>query len=259
MTRNLVLSPSNGTFDTRKVKAFLEAQPDVFADPHGTEAFIISGLPESVWSKQRERREDSASFPYAALVFVAPDRILVNQEMADAEELRSSLAFVKWMWENFDLTIRDDYGPDLTERSLKEGVESLYPEKVRSMPVPWAGRFIKLGFFRELDHGDSDGPSLEESRGEAAGPDDERIARYLESGHRYIAASGVVTDMLSDDPAVEIGPPHLLTDGTYAWPADLPYYVRKYHVRLPKPFLVHVAGNNFQIPADLDLARVKLE
>lgn len=259
MTRNLVLSPSTGTFDTRKIKEFLEAQPDVFEDPHGTEAFIISGLPEAVWDKYRERMEDPSSFPYAALVFVAPDKILVNQEMADAEELRSSMSFVKWMWDNFSLTIRDDYGPDLTERSLKEGVESLYPEKVRNMPVPWAGRLMKLGFFRELDHGDSDGPSLEESRMDAPGPDEDRVAAYLTSGHLLRYSSEVATDWLADDPDVKIGPPHILTDGTYAWPADLPYYVRNYHVWLPKHFIRHGQRHGFQVPANVDVASLILE
>lgn len=259
MTRNLVFSPSRGSFDTGKIKEFLEAQPDVFADPHGTDAFILTGLPEAVWSKQEERLKDATSFPHAGLVFVAPDKVVVNQEMADAEELRSALTFVKWLSDNFELTVRDDYGPDLTDSLLKEGVESLYPEKVRSMPVPWAGRLIKLGFFRELDHGDSDGPSLAQSRAEKPDLDEDRVAAYLAAGHLYIESPGTANDWFADDPDVIIGPPHTLTDGTYAWPADLPYYIRNYHVRLPKPFIFHIRRNNFQVPANVDIATLKLE
>ena len=79
MTRNLVLSPSQGCFDTRRIKEFLESQPDVFGDPHGTDAFVISGLPEATWSKLEKHLKDAMRFPYGALVFVAPDKILVNQ------------------------------------------------------------------------------------------------------------------------------------------------------------------------------------
>jgi hypothetical protein len=179
--------------------------------------------------------------------------------MADAEELRSALEFMQWMWTNFTFTIREDGGADFTEQCRVHGIEFLYPPDVRSMPLPWSGRLIKLGFFRELDHGDSDGPSLEDFRAETPGPDEEPIVRYLEAGRLYSAASGVVTDMLSDESDIDIGPPNILTDGTYAWPADLPYYVRSYHVRLPKHFLLHAARNEFQVPAAVDVASLTLE
>jgi hypothetical protein len=56
-----------------------------------------------------------------------------------------------------------------------------------------------------------------------------------------------------------IGPPHVLTDGAYAWPADLPYYLRNYHVQLPTHFVIHIQRNDFQIPAGVDVASLKLE
>jgi hypothetical protein len=259
MTRNLFLTPVQGEFDSLRIRERIESQPDVFLDPHGTGTYVICGIPDAVPHLWRKRRQDPSRFPYACLVRVAPDRVQVEQQMADTEELRSTLEFMRWMWSNFTFTIREDGGGDFTEQCRVHGIEFLYPSDVRSMPLPWGGRLIKLGFFRELDHGESDGPSLDDCRAETPDPDDERIVRYLESGHLYTAAPGVATDVLAADPDVDIGPPHILTDGTYAWPADLPYYVRHYHVRLPRHFVIHIRRNDFQVPVGVDVASLKLE
>lgn len=259
MTRNLFLTPVEGEFDILRIREGLESQPDVFLDPHGTGTYVICGIPNTVPHLWRKRRQDPSRFPYACLVRVASDRVQVNQEMAGTEELRSTLELMRWMWSNFTFTVREDGGADFTEQCRVQGIESLYPPNVRSIRLPWEGRLIKLGFFRELDYGESDGFSLEDCRVETPDPDEERIVRYLESGHLYSAASGVVMDVLSDDPDVEIGPPHILTDGTYAWPADLPYYVRNYHVRLPKHCLKHIQRNDFQVPVNVAFRSLKLE
>jgi hypothetical protein len=259
MARNLILSPVTGSFDTAAIQGYLEAQPDVFADPQGTGIYVITGLPEAVPNKESARQKDPSRFPRAGYVCVKPDSIHVDQEMADAEELRSILQFLKWMWERFEFSARDDYGQDFTDRVRSEGVEHLYSNSVRSMPAPWANRLIKVGFFQELDHGDDRGPSLKEKRSDTPASDERRIADYLGTGHVLIASSEDVNDWLADDPDITIGPPHILTDGTYAWPADLPYYVRNYHVRLPKHFVLHAARNDFHIPAHVDVASLKLE
>jgi hypothetical protein len=258
MTRNLYLTPIEGEFDAVRIRERLEAQPDVFLDPNGTGTYVICGIPDAVPHLWRKRHEDPSRFPYACLLRVAPERVQVDQEMADAEELRSALEFMRWMWSNFTFAIREDGGADFTEECRVHGIEFLYPPDVRSMPLPWDGRLIKVGFFRELDHGESDGPSLEDFRAESPDPDDERIVRYLEAGHLYMTASELVMDVLSADPDVELGPPHILTDGTYAWPADLSHYVRNYHVRLPTHFVKHVQRNDFQIPTKLDVASLKI-
>jgi hypothetical protein len=259
MTRNLFLIPLEGEFDSSSIRGRLDSQPDVFLDPHGTGTYVLCGIPEAVPHLWRKRWNDPSRFPYACLVRVSSERVQVDQEMADAEELRSALEFMRWMWSNFKFTIREDGGSDFTEQCRTQGIEFLYPPDVRAMRLPWEGRLIKLGFFRELDHGESNGPSLEDCRAETLDDNEAQIVRYLESGHMHTIASGIVADVLSDDGDVEIGPPHILTDGTYVWPADLSYYVRNYHVRLPKHFVLHAQRNNFQIPGNVDIDSLKLE
>ncbi len=168
------------------------------------------------------------------------------------------MEFLKWVLNRFECTVRDYYGQDFTEQCRKEGIEWMYSESVRNMPAPWTDKLIKVGFFRELDHGDISSYSLPESRADAPTPDEDRIAAYLDAGHLYIESQAIANDWLADDPDVMIGPPHVLTDGTCAWPADLAYYVRNYHVRLPKAFLVHVARNDFQVPANVNVGTLKL-
>ncbi len=219
----------------------------------------MSGIPEAVPNKESARLKDPTRFPRAGYITVTSEAITIDQEMADADELRSILEFLRWMRESYELTARDDYGQDFTEQFRTQGVETLYSPLVRNMPVPWADKLIKVGFFQELDHGDISGPSLKTSRSDTSAPDEESISVYLAAGHLYKASSGMAEDWLADDTDVMIGPPHILTDGTYAWPADLSYYLRNYHVRLPKHFLLHIRRNNFQVPANVDIASLKLE
>jgi hypothetical protein len=62
------------------------------------------------------------------------------------------------------------------------------------------------------------------------------------------ATMGPGTDVLS--PAgPRIDPPHLLTDGVWYWPLDLAYYVERYHVALPAPFVAHMQACGWRPPA----------
>ena len=259
MAWNLLFRPAEGAFDVAAIRDYLDAQPDIIADPHGTDYYIICGLPEVVQSRWEARMEDSSRFPRACLVRLSPEQVTLVQESANYHELRSALAFSKWLWERFEPRVFDNYGVDMTERCRDEGVEALYPDDVRNLPVPWVGKLIKVGFFRELDHGDIGDPSLSGSRSDTPAPEEDQVAAYLEAGRLYMESSGTANDWFADDPDVIIGPPHILTDGTYAWPADLFYYVRNYHVRLPKHFILHIRRNNFQVPANVDVASLKLE
>lgn len=259
MVTNLFLSPTRGEFDVAAIRSYLDAQPDTFADPHGTDFYIVGGMPEAVQGLWEERQQDSTRFPYAALIEVNPKQVTLVQESANQYNLRSALEFARWMWNRGNLVVCDHYGRDVTEKARTGGIDALYPDWVRNMPIPWAGRLIKVGFFRELDYGDTSGPSLEESRDDRPTPDEARVAAYLDAGRVLRPSSEIAKDWLADDQDVEIGPLHILTDGTYAWPAALPYYVRNYHVRLPKHFLLHMQCNDYQVPPDVDVAGLKLE
>ncbi|WP_233104237.1 hypothetical protein [Haliangium ochraceum] len=257
MTRNLSIKPKSGEFDVPSITAFLEARPEIFADPHGSEAFVVCGLPSSVPELMAQREQDGSRFSSGAIIRVGAADVRVVQELSNSFELFSCMECVKWLCAQFDCSIYDESGTLLVADGGVEAIEALYPESVVQMEHPWKGILLKVGFFRELDHGDHQGPSLEHDKAESAAPDEERIAAYLDAGHLYIAATGFVEDWFADDEVV-IGPPHLLTDGVYVWPADLPYYVRNYHVRLPKAFTIHVAGNDYTMPKHVDIATLKL-
>jgi hypothetical protein len=259
MAWNLIFQPGDGAFDVAAIRDYLDGQPDIVADPHGTDYYMVSGRPDLVQTRWEGRMEDPSRFPRGGLIRVSPAQVTLLQESANYLELRSELQFAKWLCDHFKPRVLDNYGNDITEQCRNQGIESQYLDEVRNLASPWADKLIKVGFFRELDHGDVGGPSLEESRAEAPGPDEDRTVAYLESGHRLNFSSEVANDWLADDPDVEIGPPHILTDGTYAWPADLSYYVRNYHVRLPKHFVKHIKRNDFQVPANVDVASLTLE
>lgn len=112
-------------------------------------------------------------------------------------------------------------------------------------------RLRRVGFFREMRHGDAAGPSLHEARRAVASPDDVHIVNYLNSGKIYVATPGPSVDVL-DERRPRIAPPHVMTDGVYCWPGDLSYYVQKYHVRLADDFVAHMEANGWAVP-DVDV------
>jgi hypothetical protein len=109
----------------------------------------------------------------------------------------------------------------------------------------------KLGFFRELGHGDEDGPSLVEARQTAPTMDQDHMAQYLDAG-RTVAATGVLVDDVLDPGITGVAPLELVTDGPWVWPRDLAYYVRQYNVSLPEDFASHVRKRAWQPPALTD-------
>lgn len=118
----------------------------------------------------------------------------------------------------------------------------------------------KIGFFRELDHGDPTGPSLVELVSNTPQPDQSRIVDYLRrSGLLLIGCPGVVGDVL-DETAGLIGSPNIMTDGVWAWPEDLPYYVERYHLALTSEFIEHVQTRSLSQPtiSEMDLSSLEL-
>ena len=98
----------------------------------------------------------------------------------------------------------------------------------------------------KLRHGRAGGPSLRERLGKAE--QSACLAQYLDSGTVVIATAGALThDVLSADSAV-IGRLAILTDGSWAWPSDLGYYVAKYAVGLNPEFVRHVTEANCVAP-----------
>lgn len=114
-----------------------------------------------------------------------------------------------------------------------------------------------VGFFRELPHGDPCSISLIDSIGILSDGVAKRAAGYLDLGVLLVASPGLVTDVLSENKEV-IGGLGVLTDGAWAWPSDLSFYVGKYKVDLPIEFLRHMESNGFGMIAGIDIAELEL-
>ena len=85
-----------------------------------------------------------------------------------------------------------------------------------------------------------------------------KVTSYLRNGLLLIGCPGVVSDTLDGTVGV-IGSPDILTDGVWAWPGELPYYVEKCHLTLPGEFVGHIRERSFQPPADGDVDVSDLE
>jgi hypothetical protein len=109
-----------------------------------------------------------------------------------------------------------------------------------------------------LKHGDEDGTSIKTLMSDTAGENEAEQVHYLENGAVFIACAGVVKDVLNSSNGV-IGSPHILTDGVWAWPKDLAYYVQKYHVKLPDEFIQHMKNNRWNPPAEMEIDMSGLE
>jgi len=121
----------------------------------------------------------------------------------------------------------------------------------------------RYGFFSELEHGDPDGVSLIGLRDTGRWDANEKplAVEYLRSGVLLVGCPGVVTDVLAGSDGGEaeaIGSPHVLTDGEWAWPADLAYYVDRYNVPVPDEFLARMRAANWRAPEVKDLQSLEL-
>lgn len=112
-------------------------------------------------------------------------------------------------------------------------------------------RLRRVGFYRELAYGDPSDPALRESLAAEPAPHEREIAAYLRSAPRLAIAPMVTYDVL--DPHRALGTPSLHTDGAWAWPSDLAYYVETYHLQLPAQFLEHIRARNWLPPREDEL------
>jgi hypothetical protein len=114
----------------------------------------------------------------------------------------------------------------------------------------------KVGFFPSR-------PNEQEGRNLHAMVQDEpdalepRILAYLDSGRRYLVDAGIARDLIDPKHPI-IGVPNVVTDGVWAWTVDVPYYVRKYHLRLPGEFVEHMQENDWIVPQIGDFKELEL-
>ena len=83
-------------------------------------------------------------------------------------------------------------------------------------------------------------------------PKKTEIIDYLRNGATLIAAPGLAKDVLSDSSEI-IDELCILTDGQWAWPSDLAYYVEKYSVGLDDDFVQWMQIQNWKLPDNLVL------
>lgn len=108
-------------------------------------------------------------------------------------------------------------------------------------------KLTKVGFFRELRHGDRDGPSLYDAVQREGHPDEPKILGYLRAGVIAIVVPMVAGNILHPEMDKRVSVP-ILTDGVWAWPNDLQLYVETDHVTLPVLFVRHMMENDWKVP-----------
>ena len=261
MTANFVVSPSSEVFDVQGVRDFLDSRPDAVQIPGDEDTYLLAGHPVAAehllqfW--KREKR-----LPYAAAAFLEPHQIIIHHEYARRDQEWTAMELLRWLTKHYDCRIREDGYADLTEKARQQGVESLYPADIRDAAPPWHGELIQLGFFMEVfdSRGGVMGGNLKDCIADTPQEDEDKLVAYLQAG-RFYRAFGDPEEELYDvlDTSAEMNiKPALLTDGTYVWATDLPYYVARYHARLPRSFLLHARNHGWQVPQDLDVSSLKM-
>jgi hypothetical protein len=128
------------------------------------------------------------------------------------------------------------------------------------MFIPKKGHKMKLkriGFFQELPYGSQNDLSIYDIQ-KASLVDEDKILQYLQSAVLFVAAPGVEKDVLSSSKRI-IGSVKIFTDGIWAWPASLYYYLENYHIVLPEEFLEYVRNKNYMHIGLQDLVLSDLE
>ena len=94
-------------------------------------------------------------------------------------------------------------------------------------------KMISLIHYKEFGPGMSF-PSMRDSFAKEPYKGMEEIAKYLEGGKPTFAQAHIPKDFFTGEiiPVESTG----MTDGEFSWMSVLPYYVRKYYLRLPADF-----------------------
>ncbi|MBK9121337.1 MAG: hypothetical protein IPM18_17295 [Phycisphaerales bacterium] len=117
-------------------------------------------------------------------------------------------------------------------------------------------RLRRIGFFNDMPL-EVASKTLAELVRPVAAPDEDRCITYLESGHIFLLCPGIARDAVDAGHPI-IGPPNVLTDGTWAWTADVPHYVRRHHMRLPEDFIEWMEHVGWQVPKEIDFSALEL-
>ena len=117
--------------------------------------------------------------------------------------------------------------------------------------LKYVGNFVELGYD---DHPNA--PSLAQLRGKRRLENKDRVVAYLQSGTTLVYSPGRDEDVLDDSKTA--GSASIATDGVYAWPRTLAYYVQQYDVELPAEFEAHMQRGQWTAPETIDKNAVEL-
>lgn len=89
----------------------------------------------------------------------------------------------------------------------------------------------------------------------------DKICAYLDGGIPLIVSPGVVLDVIDENKG-NAGAPSILTDGKWAWPGVLSYYVKNYNILLNSEFIDTMISNGWKIPVhenEFDYSNILLD
>jgi hypothetical protein len=100
----------------------------------------------------------------------------------------------------------------------------------------------QIGYFHELD-ADAKEQAILALRSPVPRDHEELVLHYLERGEPIAVSPMIDTDVMVGD-NVSLGEVIIRSDGTFAWPSTLAYFVKTYHLELPENFVSHVIQRN---------------
>lgn len=115
-------------------------------------------------------------------------------------------------------------------------------------PRQYRSTLKRLGFYDEFAlHPPGGAGSIRDAVRSAGDPDAAQIRAYLQSGSFVTAFADDEIDVIDRKTVIPDGASDM-TDGTWVWGTDLPYYYQRYNLALPADFLAHVRSNNYVNP-----------
>lgn len=99
---------------------------------------------------------------------------------------------------------------------------------------------IYLGFFAENGLSMANNGSINQFIVSKVDYDKGKIVNYLQNGKKESICPKNTYDIISGKMIATFF--YVLTDGEYVWKSDLPYYVDKYNIELPKNFIEKVTS-----------------
>jgi len=230
-----------------EIRAHLDEIPTARRDRWDEGVYIVADEQPTLERVIDARESSQEGYPrIVSLVGLYETEISFSLQSRYVETVR---AFARWLQASYQIRILTEAFNDITAE-CDANLDYLFgkPPKRRLVPV---------GFFRELKHGRSEGPSLREVVRKSGEPGESRIATYLRKSPILLHAVGPVRDVLEPNGGF-ICAPNVHTDGVYAWPEDLAYYIERYHVALPAEFLAHGAAMKWRAPANVDISLIEL-